>query len=387
MSKGIGGVVAIPVLIGVGYLGLWAAESRVDARIAALTTRLAPRPHPEFDPAMFWIVKARIAAIDAYLDQRAPAREGLGIPSMWELSRRAELEKSLNSLGSFFEQVDTLLEEPQCKFVLENGLVTSAEPARLGRSRHRTNVLCARAMFDFEVSGASRAAAERLGQALDLIRLDDNGRLIGYSIATAEEKIVLFALQRMLESGRAEGAVFREVLDDRLARLGSDARASDVLRNQVSDFAEYDAKRGTPSWLTPWSRIGRLMDRRRLALGFETSLRLLSASGKESRSLSDSAHRTRRDFGDDFVWAWASIMAADNSHWNLIHVDLARRALELAANRGAIGSPPIDRYSGSPLHEKEKDQRVELRSDGALAAFHKQPTDRGAELLCWTIPR
>lgn len=386
MRKRVRWLAAIPVAIGLGYLGLVSAESRVDARIAAVATQLHAPP-PSLLDSTFWIVRSRVTAIDAYLEQKSKARDGLGVPAMWDSERRAELERGLASLGSFFEQVDALLEEQQCKFVLENGLVTSVDPPLLSQSRHRTNVLCARAFVDLDGPDGPRAAAKRLGQALDLIRLADDGRSMGYSISVAEEGIVLCALHRIVEDGGADGAAIRAELDRRLERLASDGRASKVMSNDVADFAEYDRRRGEPSWAMPWKRVERLVARGQLAYGLETAVRLLHASGKDSRSLHESVRQATLTLGGDFAYARGWMGVADTSHLQLVHVDLARRALDLAAHRENAGKPPMDRYSGNPLHEAETDRGIELRADGALAALNKKPTDSGAQLLSWTIPR
>jgi hypothetical protein len=81
------------------------------------------------------------------------------------------------------------------------------------------------------------------------------------------------------------------------------------------------------------------------------------------------------------------MITADASHMHEVRLDLARRALALAADREARGAPPVDRYTGGIFEERDTDHGIELRAESAMSALNLGPSDSGAYLLCWTIPR
>jgi hypothetical protein len=255
------------------------------------------------------MVRARLTAIDAYLDQHAKAREGFAVPAMWGPEHQAELEQGFESLGSFFEQVDSLLDDDTCRFALAHGEIVSDLGPMLSLSSHRTNVLCARALTEFEGPDGSRLAARRLGQALDLIRLGDDGRDLGYLISTTEEDRVLSALRRLLADERADGLAFRRELDDRLERISRVDRVESVLSNSVAEYVECERGHSESSWAKPWSRYEQWRERNRVSEGLATSVQLARTTGVNSRAL----YLSKLGATDNPAWVngW---MAADGSH-------------------------------------------------------------------------
>ena len=144
--------------------------------------------------------------------------------------------------------------------------------------------------------------------------------------------------------------------------------------------------RETKSAVYPWSRLESCIARSRVAEGAEECLRLAQASGVRSREVFE---REFEPASAIYVKGW--LQMADGSHLQLTCRDLARRALDLAVElksaESARSAPPVDRFSGSPIHEETSERGVEIRSDGALAAQQAKPGDPGSYLLCWSIPR
>ncbi len=213
---------------------------------------------------------------------------------MWMPDRRAELAQGLASLGTLFEQVDELLSDPACQDVLSTGAIAAVDAPRLGLSRHRTNVLCAKALVELDGPGGSHAGAKRLGQALDMIRLGDDGRLFGCVVSNAEECIVLQALQRMLLCPDGDVSAMNAVLGGRLDRIARDHRAETALSCDLADFQGRSRPLAERGWIAPWRGIGELMERRRLGelLGGVIPARAGAESGvqEEPRSV----RRSRR---------------------------------------------------------------------------------------------
>jgi hypothetical protein len=368
----------------VAWLALDSVERRVDARVLALRERLSG-PALRSEPERFGVLHARVRAVDAYLEQKTGRRESFGAPWTWGPEHRPELARDLASLGSFFEQVDSLLDDAQTRWVLAHEGYSPDTP-RHGSSRHRTNVLCAQALVDFDRADGSRDGAKRLGEALDLIRLEDDGRTMGYLISAAEEDIVLEALRRVLQEGRADPCEIREELGARLDRISRPDRVEIALSGEIDGALVYFDARGTRSAAYPWARLESCIARSRLADGAEECMRRARAVGERSRERQKSEDESALAL---YVDAWLNM--ADYSHVYLARCDLARRAVDLAIElKGAEGvhsAPPIDRFSGSPIHEETTDRGVEIRSDGALAALQRKPGEPGSELLCWSIPR
>lgn len=365
------------------WAGLILVERRVDARVLALRERLAGRAL-RAGPERFGVLGARVRAVDAYLEQKTGGRESFGAPWTWGPEHRPDLALDLASLGSFFEQVDSLLEDAQAKWVLAHEGYSPDTP-RLGPSRHRTNVLCAQALVDFDRAEGSRDGARRLGQALDLIRLQDDGRTMGYLISAAEEGIVLEALRGVLQAGRADVCEIREELGAKLDRISRPGRVEIALSGEIGGALEFFDARGTRSAAYPWARLESCIARSYLADGAEECLMRTRALGKRREPHGSEGESASAVYVD----SWLNI--ADNSHLFLARCDLARRAVDLAIElKGAEGvrsAPPIDRFSGSPIHEETTDRAIEIRSDGALAALQVKPGDPGSYLLCWSIPR
>jgi hypothetical protein len=377
-------VLSAVLAAGVGWSGLNLLERRVDARVLELCDRLAG-PEPRSGGDMFGVLHARVVAVDAYLQQKAGRVSSIGAPCTWGPEQRRDLERDLASLGSFFEQVDGVLDDPQAKWVLGHEGYFPEAPI-LGMSRRRTDVLCARALVDFDRADGSRDGARRLGQALDMIRLGDDGQSFGYLVSAAEEDIVLGALHLVLEQGRADAQTIREELGARLERISRADRVEIVLSGDIVGAMNYLDVRETRSAVYPWSRLESCIERSRLADGIEESLRLAGANGARAWEFLDGSHSPATAA---YVQGWFQI--AKDSHLFLAQRDLARRALDIAAElkraETVRSAPPVDRFSGSPIHEETSDRRVEIRSDGALAALQRKPGQPGSELLCWSIPR
>jgi hypothetical protein len=362
---------AVAVVLGTCAF-LFVGERRVDARMSRLVKPI------DSSAQVSEILHSRLVGIDAYLDQRARARDAFGAPGMWTPDRRTELEQGLASLGTFFEQVDDLLSDPSCRHVLEKGTIAAVDAPRLGLSRHRTNVLCAKALVEFDRPDGSRSAAKRLGQALDMIRLGDDGRLFGYAVSNAEECIVLQALQKILLRPDGDVAAINEVLGDRLDRIARDNRAETALSRDLADFRERSRPLAERGWMAPWRGIGELMEGRRLANCWEESFRLVQGSNPESRrSLDAFVDRQGCEQGR------FPLSFANDSHVFRTRVELAHAALDLAEQLRNPATPS----TSSPFHVVEAGDHVELRAEDALAALEVEPGDPGAYLLCWTIPR
>jgi len=374
-------VVSISALVGAFYLGLWTADRRVSDRIEMLKSELRA-PTYIADPSVWRMIRAPLTATDAYLDRHSQWREGFAAPAMWQPERRAELERGFQSLGTFFEQVDSLLDDVTCRSVLDHGEIVSELDPMPGLSRHRTNVLCARALTEFEEPDGSRLAARRLGQALDLIRLGDNGREIAYMTSTAEEDIVLSALRQLLADDRADGAAFQRELDDRLERVSREDRVEAVLKSSVELYLESERWRSEASWARPWTRYEAWRERRRVSEGLAMSIELARTDNLKSRALFMKGDAMDRPA---CVNGWMII--ADSFHLHELHLDLARRALALAADRETRGAPTVDRYTGGFFQERPTERGIALCAASAMAAQDIGNSDSRARLLTWTIPR
>jgi len=239
-------------------------------------------------------------------------------------------------------------------------------------------VLCAKALVELDGPGGSHAGAKRLGQALDMIRLGDDGRLFGCVVSNAEECIVLQALQRMLLCPDGDVSAMNAVLGGRLDRIARDHRAETALSCDLADFQGRSRPLAERGWIAPWRGIGELMERRRLANCWEESFRLVQAPSPESRkSLEAFVDR------DGCTNGRLPLNLANDSHVFRTRAELAHAALDLAEQLKNPAAPS----TSSPFHVVEAGDHVELRAEDALAALDVKPGDPGAYLLCWTIPR
>jgi hypothetical protein len=386
------------LILGGAAAGIFAfiawADRHVDTRLSELKRELG---HPVFapHPRQGQILLARLVVLDADLEQRIPSQDGFGSPGKWGPDRRAELEKGLASLGSFLEQVDTLLVSSECREYLERGLAAGKECPWLVSSRHRTNVLCAQALVEFEGPGGSAAAANRLGQALDLISLEDDRSFGGYLVSTANEDIVLLALKRMILDPRAQVHAIREKLHDRLERIVEPARFEWALRADLDHSFEMARVFAEKDWPSPLEPIGELLEKHRLADCLQETIALSRMSGVESQHrLYDAGKDVRNSEGRQWAQSGFWLPMADQSHLIRVRRSLALAALDVATRMGdsqdtaaSLATLPCDPYTGKPFRIDEKDGGFEVRADDALAAISKKPGQPGTELLCWTIAR
>jgi hypothetical protein len=362
---------------------LFVAERRIDRRLLNLLPPLDTSAAIA-DSQKLSVLHSRLVGIDGYLDQRSASEIAFGAPAMWEQVRRVELEIGLANLGSFFEQVDSLLSDPTCRAALDRDRTAGVEAPRLGLSRHRTNVLCAQALVDFDRPEGSSAAAKRLGQALDLIRLGDDGSLMGYLVSNVEEAIVLEAIQQILLCPHRDIDAIQQELEGRLSLMAREQRAESALLRDLAEFRARLRPGRNQGWGVSVCSLGDLMEEARLANCWEESLRIVRASGAESREHVDKfLEKNGCDHGRGLL------DVAHLSHICRLRAELAQAALALAgplrSRAGSATHPPQE--SSESFRIVESNDHVELCAESALAALQVKPGDPGAYLLCWTIPR
>jgi len=339
-------------------------EDRIETRLGVLrasTSDLVPDRSSEAHD-----LSARVDAIDRWVRDNTTKDDPFGPPWLKSAEDVVDLPQRLDRMGDFFGQVDALTESEGCRKILERGVYLDMPTRRLMFSRTRTNLLCARAWVDQRVAGDSAAAVRRLGQALDLARLGDDGRAIGLLIDVTNEQIVLFATQETLRDPRCDKALLHEQLDARLARMHDPDRLRRALFLDFTSLQERIHGKGV---------VGLVHELRYLD-GLERAMALANVPGIEAepvvRSLENSSNR--------YDSAWCATVRS----WHLARTqsELARAALALAAR--SEDPLPLDPYSHEPFVRETTPDGERISSPPAIRSMGG-PEHPG--LLSWTLPR
>lgn len=227
------------LLFALGALGYHFAEPRLtehDVRTRVERLRAgahieAPASEYQPPPVASLVFFRRLEGLDVWLERRAPSRAGLGAPWRWQPSEAERLAEELQPLATFFHEIKRILDEPACREALGEGArlarlaplfeATAEEllvdTPKLAAARNWSNLLCARAVVAARRPETREEAPRRLGQALDLAHLIDDGTYYGLFIRTMGTDITLLALQTLLAEG-VDASLLRSALDERLAR-------------------------------------------------------------------------------------------------------------------------------------------------------------------------
>lgn len=360
-------LVALAVVVALG-VGAFAAheslESKVEvllAEIRAATPSVERRRSPEGRE-----LYARLDGIDRWVRDNAVVGDRPHSPWLQSAEDVVDSPGGLEPLEPFFEQVDALASSEACRKFLERDEYLSMPTRRLLLARTCTNLLCERAWIDQCVVGDGVAAARRLGQALDLARLGDDGSAIGFMIDIANEQIVLSATQVILLDPRCDARVLHEALDAKLARMRDPDRLRRTLVQEFETFREHVPGRSTV----------RLENELRYLEALERALDLAELHGSEA----EAALRPSGSAADPYASAVSGIVKS----WHLARTrtELGRAALALAAG---IDAPlPTDPYSNAPFVRETTPSGERICSPAAIATLgdSNQPY-----LLVWTLPR
>lgn len=358
-------VLATVAALGAGAFAAYASlENRIETRLEALrasTPDLESTRSPESRE-----LSARLDAIDRWVRENTTLDDHFASPWLLAAEDVVDLPGRLDRMGPFLERVDVLTSSDACRRSLDRGEYLEMPTRRLMFARTRTNLLCARAWVDQRVAGDAPAAARRLGQALDLARLGDDGRAIGLLIDIASEQIVLSTIQEILLDPRCDAKVLHEELDARLARMRDPVRLRRTLILEVKTFQEHVQGKGFAS----------LVHELRYLEALERALALarLSGIGANTAIRSSELALDRYD----------SALRPTVQSWHLARTrtELGRAALAVAARSDA--PLPIDPYSDGPFVRETTPSGERISSPAAIASLGdaSQPC-----LLSWTLPR
>ena len=202
--------------------------------------------YPEHTPDFF----ARLDELDAWLD--GPGEWGEPLPDWLDNRKRTTLARRLEPFEPFFEQVTALLAEPYCAQALANGesfaYRTSiraqttdydvyATPS-IDRAGRWIDLLCADAVLRVGLGEGSPRTIRSLAQALDLLRLLDDGTLIGTQKVAELELGVLLSVRKVAPGPRVDPVLMRSEIERRLGVLGSELRVWSALKDEVSHRVE-----------------------------------------------------------------------------------------------------------------------------------------------------
>jgi hypothetical protein len=358
-------VIATFAALGAGaYTTYESFQSWTETRLRALrasTPGLAPERTPESRE-----LAARLDAIDRWVRDNTTPGDPFGPPWLKAAEDVVDLPMRLDRMGAFFEQVDVLTSSEGCQEALERGVTLDMPTRRLMLARTRTNLLCARAWIDHRVGGDTAAAARRLGQALDLARLGDDGRAIGLLIDIANEGTVLSATQEILRDPSCDAKILRGQLDARLARMRDPERIRQSLILDFMAFREQVHGKG----------IVALVHELRYLEALDHAMALVDLPGAKVAPVIQSYEGSPNRYDA----AWCAIMK--NWHFARTHAELGRAALALAAR--SEESLPIDPYSNEPFAREATADGVRISSPAAIRSLGNPSQPR---LLSWTLPR
>ncbi|MFN0008145.1 MAG: hypothetical protein ACKVXR_09580 [Planctomycetota bacterium] len=348
-------------------LGLFAAhaslEARIDERLGRIrqATRFSREPR---SPETRELV-ARLEAIDRWVVENA-SDDGLPPPWLRDAEDVVDLPEKLEAMAPFFQQVDVLTDSEACTRILADDERLDMPTRRLFLARMCTNLLCAQAWFDQHVEGDSAAAARRLGQALDIARLGDDGSMIGFMIDLANEQYVLLAVQQVFLKPQHDARVFHEALECRLARIDDPDR---LRRTLVLEFEEFRAR-------VPGRNLLGLVRELQCIETLERALALAGATGAESEAGLPALEAQ----SGDYAFTYGSAVKC----WQLArtHAELGRAALAVAARSEA--PLPIDPHTNRPFARETTAEGERISSPEAIATLG-DPSE--PYLLSWTLPR
>jgi hypothetical protein len=188
----------------------------------------------------------RLDDIDAWLDDEAPWDDG--VPAWLDPGIRPTLGSRLSPLGPFYEEINALILFPPHQEALirfepvahRSTIHGCTEPIdsyatpSLARSGRWIDLLCAKAVAEASSPIGSEGAVRYLTQALDLVRLLDDGSLLGAGVSVALETQILRALHLIGLGPRLDPVLLRRELEPRLAHIGAKVRLWSALRAEIS---------------------------------------------------------------------------------------------------------------------------------------------------------
>ena len=206
--------IAVGAVAGLGILA-WRHETWIDATVERAERELASSRSGSANAraACDLLVGLDALAADCFGDQ-----DSIGAPWTWQPAFDSGLRRQLSTFDPYFAAIDAVCASPVVRCALERRERID-HPTSLLWSRARTNVLCAKAVLAAR-DGDDEEAASRLGQALDLIRLDFDPDRCEMLIQVALNDIALRGVRAASAESRADATYWESRLASRIA-LGS----------------------------------------------------------------------------------------------------------------------------------------------------------------------
>lgn len=190
--------------------------------LAACSASSEPSPEREAPDAVAAATARawdRVAALALESAEQDTTRLAPWSPRSWNEEHQRRIAAYLPTREPLFRAVDELFDTPGLRRALSRGEPLSREwTCSLYVQRHLTNLLCARAVI-LAHGGTWIGSARRLGQALDLVPLLDDGTEMGRVIGSANASIAADCIQWLLEEPATSARTFADALEPRLVHV------------------------------------------------------------------------------------------------------------------------------------------------------------------------